>query len=78
MSTLALELDNTLKSLDAPSAARLDRAVRDVIALVKPDPSTAVDAKGFPPGYFEQTSGAFADIEFARPAQGDLPPAVEW
>ena len=59
-------------------ALRLDRAVRDVIALVKHGPGATRDTKGFPPGYFEQTAGAFADIEIERAPQGELPPAVEW
>jgi hypothetical protein len=36
MSTLALEIDETLQQLDAETAARLERLVRDAMALVKP------------------------------------------
>jgi hypothetical protein len=36
MSTLALEIDETLQQLDPESAARLERLVRDAMALVKP------------------------------------------
>ena len=38
MSTLALEIDETLQQLDAETASRLERLVRDAIALVKPTP----------------------------------------
>lgn len=36
MSTLASEIDQTLQSLDADTAARLERLVRDALALVRP------------------------------------------
>ena len=36
MSTLALEVDQTLQQLDAETAARLERLVRDALASVKP------------------------------------------
>lgn len=35
MSTLALEIDRTLQQLDAATASRLERLVRDALALVK-------------------------------------------
>ena len=36
MSTLALEVDQTLQQLDAETASRLERLVRDALASVKP------------------------------------------
>ena len=36
MSTLALEIDYTLRLLDEPTAARLERLFRDAIDLVRP------------------------------------------
>ncbi|MDH4475079.1 MAG: hypothetical protein QE274_01270 [Verrucomicrobiaceae bacterium] len=36
MSALALEVDQAMQQLDAVSASRLERLVRDALALVKP------------------------------------------
>ncbi|HWB02641.1 MAG TPA: hypothetical protein VG796_06415 [Verrucomicrobiales bacterium] len=36
MSPLALEIEETLQRLDAPTAVRLERLVRDVLHLVRP------------------------------------------
>ena len=36
MSTLAVEIDETMQRLDAETASRLERLVRDALALVKP------------------------------------------
>lgn len=35
MSSLALEIDQTMQQLDAVTASRLERLVRDALALVK-------------------------------------------
>lgn len=39
MSVLALEIDQTMQQLDAATASRLERLVRDALALVKPVPA---------------------------------------
>ncbi len=39
MSALALEVDQAMQQLDAVSASRLERLVRDALALVKPIPA---------------------------------------
>ena len=41
MSALALEIDQTLQQLDAATASRLERLVRDALALVKARPVEA-------------------------------------
>ena len=46
MSALALEIDQTLQQLDAATASRLERLVRDALALVKSRPATAVPVGG--------------------------------
>lgn len=38
MSSLALEIDQTMQQLDAVTASRLERLVRDALALVKSTP----------------------------------------
>lgn len=41
MSSLALDVDRTLQNLDAEAAARLERLVRDALALVQTPESSA-------------------------------------
>lgn len=74
MNGVARELDETLRRLDPGSAAVLEQAVRGVLALATRPASVkgAVDANGYPIGYFEQTAGAFADEPFE--VAEDLPP----
>lgn len=45
---------------------------------VRPVDSQEKKTRDWPAGYFEQTSGAFADQEFERPPQGNLPEREEW
>lgn len=77
MSTVALELDQTLRQLDSDTAALLERAVRDALALAErrtTRPVEALDRFGYPVGYFEATAGSFAD-EPLEPPTG-LPPTT--
>jgi hypothetical protein len=76
MTDLTLELERTLNQLDSRSATLLERLVRDALALVRQEnPSTgAVDAKGWPVGYFERMAGSFANEPFDLP---DDPPPTE-
>ncbi len=37
MSALAIEIDQTLQKLDSTTASRLERLVRDALALVNPE-----------------------------------------
>ena len=46
MSSLALEVDQTLQQLDAATASRLERLVRDALALVKPPALGAAGRQG--------------------------------
>jgi len=77
MSVIALELEQTLATLDSQSAAVLERLVRDALDLAKPRKSEAdqktVDSNGWPVGYFEETAGSFADDILEAP--NDPPPA---
>jgi len=80
MSSVTSELEETLQKLDAPAASLLERLVRDALALARQGnlPSTPADSKGWPPGYFEQTAGSFADEPLNLPS--DPPPTAnpEW
>jgi len=70
MSSLAIELDAVLQQLDHETASRLEQTVRDALVLAQRDASkpAAVDAMGYPLGYFEATEGSFAaePLEAAR------------
>jgi hypothetical protein len=76
MTDVTLELERTLNQLDSRSATLLKRLVRDALALVRQENSSsvAVDAKGWPAGYFERTAGCFANEPFDLP---DDPPPDE-
>ena len=70
MSSLALELDSVLRSVDRETAALLEKAVRDALVLAQRRVTATgpADALGYPVGYFESTAGSFADepLEVAR------------
>lgn len=75
MSTLTIELAQILGELDNHSARALERLVRDAMELARPaqaNGAAAVDARGWPVGYFEQTAGSFAGEPFDIP--NDPPP----
>lgn len=70
MSTLTAEITETLNSLDPERAKALERALHDLLIAVRPAPSAkaaAVDANGWPIGYWDSVVGAWADLEFEAP-----------
>ena len=71
MSTLALELDCMLKRLDSETARDLERAVREALDLAERQSQTsaAIDALGYPKGYFESTAGSFATEPLDAPEE---------
>ena len=77
MSTVVEELDAALKSADAKVARRLERLVRDALALANVAPEKT-DANGWPEGYFERTAGCLAGEEFERPEQLPLETREPW
>ncbi len=77
MSSLAHELDERLNALSPNAAARLERMVREALAIVK-EPTTKVNSNGWPEDYFESTAGALADVAFERPPQGEYEKRAEW
>ena len=75
MTSLAAEVDRVLNRLDPVTSELFDRAVRDAIALAErtaPAETQAVDAMGYPIGYFEENFGALAGQPFDEP--DDPPP----
>lgn len=73
MNTLAIDLEKTLSRLDSETAALLERAVRDALALAEHGAAggNARDDLGYPIGYFQATAGSFANEPLEPPA--DLP-----
>lgn len=74
MSTLATDLQTTIDGLDSESAIKLERLVRDAMALAQPAKAkpVAVDANGWPVGHFEKFAGCLAGEAWEPPA--DPPP----
>ena len=78
MSTLAQEVDATLGQLDPSTAAKFQRLVRDAVALVRPSAGDRPAVASLNQAYFDSVIGAFADLEFDRPPQGELPATKTW
>lgn len=80
MSTVTLDLQATLKGLDADSAAKLERLVRDAIDLAQPSKAkpVEVDAKGWPVGHFEKFAGCLAGEPWDLPDDPPPEPTPEW
>ena len=75
MTAIARELDEKLKTLDAQSAASLEKAVRDAIhaAVICPQP-----APGWPPDFFEKLAEEWGPEPFERPPQGEFEKREDW
>lgn len=71
MSPIVVDLEKALGRLDSETAALLERAVRDALALAEHRLSHAgaVDALGYPVGYFAATAGSFANEPLEAPAE---------
>ena len=80
MSTLTLDLQATLKQLDTDSATKLERLVRDAMALAQPSKArlVEVDAKGWPLGYWEKFAGCLAGEQWDLPDDPPPEPTPEW
>jgi hypothetical protein len=81
MSTLATELDRMLGQVDRETAALLERAVRDALALAARRASksaSAPEALGYPAGYFESTAGSFANEPLEAPAELPMTAREPW
>ena len=80
MSTLTSDLQATIEELDPDSAIKLERLVRDAIALARPAKSKAgpVDAHGWPVGHFEKYAGCLAGEEWEPPADPPPEPTPDW
>ena len=80
MSTLTADLQATIAELDPDSASKLERLVRDAMALAQPSKAqpVVVDAKGWPVGHFEKYAGCLAGEEWEPPDDPPPEPVPEW
>lgn len=80
MSSVALDLDRVLGQLDSETAALLERAVRDALALAEHRASAAggIDRLGYPIGYFESTAGSFANEPLEAPPEMPMQAREPW
>ena len=80
MSTLTADLQATIAELDPDSASKLERLVRDAMALAQPSKAqpVAVDAKGWPVGYWEKFAGCLAGEQWDLPDDPPPEPIPEW
>ena len=81
MSSVAADLDRMLSLVDPQTAMLLERTVRDALALAAQraeSQKTSVDVLGYPSGYFEATSGSFANEPLEAPADPPPPQREQW
>ncbi len=78
MSSVVEELDSVLKRVDSRMAQRIERLVRDLIAVIDVLPNQKVESKGRSEGYFERIPGCLAEEEFERPVQLPYEKREEW
>ena len=81
MSTLAVDLQATLAEIDADSATKLERLVRDAIELARPPNKpelSMIDANGWPVGHFEKYAGSLAGDDWNPPEDPPTEPLTVW
>jgi hypothetical protein len=79
MSAIAAELEKRLLELDADSASKLERVVRDLIEFSRAEPDKpAKEARGWPERYFEETAGSFEGETFEAPEDPPPVPLGDW
>jgi len=81
MSSIAIELDSVLATLGSERARVLEAAVRKQIAQAKDEAAEwqrvmVLMARNHPQA--AECVGTFADTEFQRPLQGEVPSSKEW
>ena len=76
MSTIAIELDQKLQSLDPETAASVEQLVRDVLQLAdKKRPAAASESHR---DFILRIAGSFGDEPFERPPQGEFEKREAW
>ncbi len=77
---LALDLERVLGQLDGETAVLLERTIRDALALAERSAADvgAIDALGYPAGYFVATAGSFANEPLEAPEELPTQTREEW
>lgn len=83
VSSVGTELERTLKTLDAASAASLERVIRDMLVFAQHRQGSLAEATqqsgaSYPPGHFERLLGAWGDLEFELPVDPPAPAVPDW
>jgi len=79
MSAVADELEKRLLELDADSASKLERVVRDLIEFSRAEQGKpARDVREWPERYFEETAGSFEGEPLEAPEDPAPVPLREW
>jgi hypothetical protein len=83
MSSVGTELERTLETLDAVSAASLERVIRDMLVFAQHrqgflDEDAQQHVGSYPPGHFERLVGTWADLDFEHPVDSPAPAAPDW
>lgn len=74
MSAVAADLEKRLLELDADSAAKLERVVRDLLEFSRVGVSgDKTEVRGWPEGHFKKYAGALEGEQFEAP--DDPPPS---
>jgi hypothetical protein len=76
MTAIALELDRKLQSLDASTAASVERLVLDALDLV--DQRKKSTASAWPDGFWSQIRDDFGTEGLERPPQGEFEKRETW
>ncbi len=76
MTAIALELDRKLQSLDASTAASVERLVLDALELV--DQRKKSTASVWPDGFWSQIRDDFGTEGIERPPQGEFEKREIW
>jgi len=76
MTAIALELDRKLQTLDASTAASVERLVLDALELV--DQRKKSTASAWPDGFWSQIRDDFGTEGFERPPQGEFEKSETW
>ena len=80
MSLLAIELNAVLNQVDRETAAALEQAVRNALAIAQRGQqcSSAVYHLGYPLGYFESKAGSFSTEPLEVAYALDMPSSESW
>ena len=75
MSSIAIELDQKLRSLDPETAASVERLVRDALQLAE---KRHANGSKWPVDFWRQIRADWGTEPFERPPQGEFEKREDW